>query len=552
MARPVEATIPFASLADELLTSFYDANPVEALRRGLFRYAGRLPDVSRGGLERRAEELERSLERLDGIDPTSLSLREAFDRKCLRLRWQMGLFRLREWDVFARYPLTYLDLLDVSDYVKPWVAPRPDRTMALCLLLEGVPRVLDDARENLDSSLDRTVGSAASRLFEGYANFLESDLEQFLAEDANRENLPLLQARRQAIEAVQEFLAFLEERIAPASADVFPIGSESFRKMLRYGEGVDLDPSELLDQGERELERIRDELHRAVDSIDPSSSPAEVMARVKANHPSGRGAVEESRRLVQELREFLLERDLVTIPSDTECLVRETPPYLRWAFAMMDGPPSLADREFPGIYYVTPPHAEWDEDRTEQWLREFSYAGLKNTAIHEAFPGHFLHALHIRQNPSPIVRTHSTYSSFEAWAHYCEEMMVEEGYGGGDPELKTVQLSDALLRVVRLIVAVRMHTLGMTVDEAQEMFEGEAFLEEVAARSEAERGTFDPGYANYTLGKMMLRKLRNDWRAAQGEAFSLKAFHDSFLAWGAAPVPFVREEMLPGDRGAIL
>jgi uncharacterized protein (DUF885 family) len=258
--------------------------------------------------------------------------------------------------------------------------------------------------------------------------------------------------------------------------------------------------------------------------------------------------------MLDGLRAWIVEHDVVGVPSDVPCRVEETPSYLRWAFAMMDAPGAFEEVATEAFYYITPPEPDWPAERQEQWLTKFSYGTLRDVSMHEAYPGHYVHYLHYRRVPSKIRRVFGAYSFWEAWAHYSEHLMVELGYRPEDQELRLAELAEALLRDVRFLASIGMHTGDMTVDEATRMFVDKAFMAEAPARQEAVRGTFDPGYLNYTLGKLMLLKLRDDYRAqreAAGEPFRLREFHDRFLSFGAPPVPLVRRELL-GAVGEIL
>jgi uncharacterized protein (DUF885 family) len=552
--RPPAAPAPFAKLSTELLSAYYEAHPVSARLIGLHAYDGRLPDASSGALERRTSELGDAIQRLENIDPRELSESEALEHRVLLSESRYERFRLREWRIWARYPLAYLELADVTSYMMRRYAPARDRAMALCLHLEGLPRLLDEAKENLDSTLDLTIVESAIPLFRSYVSFLEEDLAETLVgvdEGDARLRRSLIQARQHAAAAAHDFVTFLEERRRRAQPDSFAIGNDLFRKLLLYGEGVEAEPDRLLELAEGELAKSRAALEETAARIDPSLSPAEVMARIKRDHPAGADVLETTRRITEELRRFVAEKDLVTIPAETTCRVEPTPPFLSWAFALLDPPGMFEESDEPGFYFVTPPREDWDEADRSAWLTEFSFAGIRNMTIHEAWPGHFLQALHNRRNPSRVLRTFGSYSSVEAWAHYCEEMMLEAGYGNGDPALRMVQLGDALVRSVRCVAGIRMHTCGMTLEEAHRLFREEALLADHPARAEAERGTFDPGIVNYTLGKLMLRKLRSDWEAERGDGFSLKEFHDSFLSWGSAPLPFVRPMMLRAPGGDV-
>ncbi|MBZ0266645.1 DUF885 domain-containing protein [bacterium] len=544
-----------ASLTEEILEARFDANPALAREAGLSAWDGRLPDRSATGVARRLEELDRFTERLDALDPDRLSDAERVDVRLLRHECAAERHKLRDRRLPQRDPISHLEELDLTGYLNRDYAPARDRAAAACLHLEGVPRLLDEARAQLEDPQDPTVLATAVRLFRSWADFVDGDFAEAVrapCEEDDGLRLAMLPARREASRAAREFAEDLEERRRTARPGAFAIGPDLLGGLLRFEEGVDVPLSRLLELGREDLEANREKLREVAARIDPSADPADVMGRLKADHPRADEVLGVTRDLLSRLRAFLVEKDVVSIPSGEECLVRETPPYLSWAFAMMDGPPSLAEKGWPGIYYVTPPGADWDEQRAGEWLSEFHRAGLTNTSVHEAWPGHFLHALHIRRNPSRVVRTSHTYSSAEAWAHYAEQLMVELDFGGGDPAFELSQLADALVRNVRLVAAIGLHCGDLSLEEAEWMFRRDAHLLPEAARAEAERGTFDPGYLNYTLGKLMLRKLRDDVRDARGADFSLRSFHDDFLYWGMAPVPIVRGLLLGPDAGAAL
>jgi hypothetical protein len=251
----------------------------------------------------------------------------------------------------------------------------------------------------------------------------------------------------------------------------------------------------------------------------------------------------------RDMRQALIDRSIVTIPSDDPIEVADTPPYMRWNFAFMNNYGAFEPQPLRSFYYITPPDPSWPEEQQRQYVRP-RYA-LLSTAVHEVWPGHFLHFLHIKKNPSKILKAFCTYSTSEGWAHYVEEMMWDAHALGDDPRAHLGQLNDALLRDVRFISALGLHTGGMTVDQSAALFRDKGFLDENGARQQAVRGTFDPLYLSYTVGKLMIRKLREDWKKKVGARFSLKAFHDEFLSYACAPIPTIRREML-GDDSAPL
>ncbi|NIQ81255.1 MAG: DUF885 family protein, partial [Anaerolineae bacterium] len=420
--------------------------------------------------------------------------------------------------------------------------------------LRAFPEVVQHARANL-VDVAAPVLETAVQMLEGNISFVEEDLAQALSE--LQTNSPALyaefaDAQAMALSAGRELLAHFDEVLEPQASDDFAIGAEAFRKMLRYGEAVDVALDRLLEIGQVDLESNKDAFVETAARIDSGKSPLEVVKQLTQEHPTVERLVPDTREMLEELRQWVIDHDIVSVPSEDRCRVEETPKFMRWAFAMMDsaGPFESGARE--AYYYVTPPEPDWPAEKQEEWLTQFDYYGLRDTSIHEAWPGHFLNDLHFRNAPSKVSKIFSAYSFWEAWAHYCEQMMLEQGYRASDDKLRLAQLSGALVRNVRYLCAIQMHTQGMSVDEATDRFMNDAFMEETPARAEAVRGTFDPQYLNYTLGKLMLLMLRQDYEAELGDAFDLKAFHDAFLAWGGPPVPYLRHLILRHDDGEIL
>jgi len=240
------------------------------------------------------------------------------------------------------------------------------------------------------------------------------------------------------------------------------------------------------------------------------------------------------------------------VPSEDRCQVTETPAYMRYAFAAMDSAGALETQATESFYYVTPVEPSWTPVQKEEWLSNFNYDTLKIISIHEVYPGHFVHHLHNKYGRNlPLVnRVATSYAFTEGWAHYTEEMVLDTDYAKGQPKLQLTQLLEALVRNCRYLCSIRMHTQGMTVDQATRFFMENAFMGELPARREALRGTFDPGYLNYTLGKLMIKKLARDYRQEKAGAFSLKEFHDRLLSYGAPALPLVREVMLENPDGS--
>ena len=254
--------------------------------------------------------------------------------------------------------------------------------------------------------------------------------------------------------------------------------------------------------------------------------------------------VEAAESLLEEIRSFVIDRGLVSVPSEVRALVASTPPHLRWAFALMDTPGPYETEATEAYYYVTPPELDWDEEQTAEWMAALNTFALQDISIHETYPGHYVHFLHVNRAPTEVSRRVASYAFVEGWAHYTEQMMWEAGWGNGDVRFRLAQLGEALVRNCRFVCAIRMHAHGMSVDEATRFFVDRAFYPETPARAEAERGTFDPGYFSYTLGKLQILRLRDDYRERQGAEFSLREFHDRLLSRGAPPVELMRRVLL--------
>jgi uncharacterized protein (DUF885 family) len=548
------SSVPLKSFTERFLTDYFESHPTYAAALGFHEYDGRVPDLSQEAIEARISYLGDALEEINAIDADPLEKVEWLDYRLLHDAIQFELFDLTEWRRWERDPQTYLWTMAVDQYIKRDYAPLPERTRGLIKHLRGLPELVEQAKANL-SSVPAPVLEMAVQMLRGGIDFVENDLPQAVAE-LRESDLSLLKefqaAQATAVEVSRDLLAHLTDALAPQAPAEFAIGPEAYRKMLRYGEAVDMPLERLLEIGQADLAQNKTAFVETAARIDAHKSPSEVMKRITREHPTVETLVQETQDMLEELRQWIIDHDIVSLPYDERCKVEETPKFMRFAFAMMDtaGPFEPTARE--AFYYVTPPEPDWPAEKQEEWLTQFDYYALRDTSIHEAWPGHYLHDLHFRNSPSNVTKIFSAYSFWEAWAHYCEQMMLEQGYRAGDDKLRLAQLSGALVRNVRYVCAIQMHTQGMTVEQATERFMADAFMEETPARAEAVRGTFDPQYLNYTLGKLMLLKLHNDYQAEQGEAFDLKRFHDTFLAWGAPPVPYVRRLVLRHDDGEIL
>jgi uncharacterized protein (DUF885 family) len=335
--------------------------------------------------------------------------------------------------------------------------------------------------------------------------------------------------------------------LEPSATDKFALGAEKFSEMLRQTEGVEVRLDELENVGRRDLERNQAALREACEKYAPGQSITACVAKAEANKPVG-GPVEAARKQLADLKAFINEKKIATIPGTEEALVAEAPAYRRWNFAYINIPGPY-EKGLPSTYYIAPPDPSWSPQEKAAYLP--GQANLLFTSVHEVWPGHFLQFLHANRSPSKFGQVFVGYAFAEGWAHYTEEMMWEAGLGNGNPETHIGQLLNATLRNVRFLSAIGMHTGKMTVEDSETLFRDEGFQDAATARQQAARGTFDPAYLNYTMGKLMIRKLREDWTASRGGKRAWQAFHDEFLNYGGPPIPLVRKAMLGDEKGSL-
>ena len=552
------------ALAERAIREHWDFLPTAGSRMGKHEYDGRLPDFSGDRVRRRAEQIHQTLAQLSALSAESSNEvgtdRDArtvhLSRGLLELFLRRELFNLEEMRTLENNPQRQVGYIGVGGYVQRDYAPLPDRLRSATSVLRQVP----DFLSTLDSLTDRELGDpvrdAAIRAYSGMASFYRTGLSDSadecaaIAPDIAAE---FNEARETAAASVSEFVDRLRARSIRSE---FAIGSRLYSKMLSVGEAVDTPLNDVLSIGQANLEQNLRRLDEAAALVAPGKTVREAVAMVSASHPTAEGLIPETREMLEDIRQALIDHDIISLPSEERCQVTETPSYMRYAFAAMDSPGGLEQVATEAFYYVTPVEPDWTPRQQEEWLSNFNYHTLEVISIHEVYPGHYVHNLHnrhgnaLRGGDLPLInRVATSYAFTEGWAHYTEEMMLETDYGRDNPALWLTQLLEALVRNCRYLCSLGMHTQSMTPDEATRFFQDHAYMEEHPARQEALRGTFDPGYLNYTLGKLMLLKLRQDWRRQEGSKYTLRGFHDAVLSWGAPPVPLLRGAMLnePGD-----
>jgi len=538
----------FRAFVHEFREATLRERPDMAIDLGRHEFDGQLADWSRTGLDRQIARLHQDLERAHGFSDEGLSEPERFERDYLIAYIDRELFWLEEADWPGRNPFFYLMRLDPGVYLTREYAPLKQRMAAFTQMAEKLPSALEQARENLRTPLPKTYVSLGANMARGAAAFLRDDVPQIFDAVDDKELQRAFDVANLAAALAYEELAVWFAAQEASATDEFALGSELYARMLAQTEMVTTPLDELERIGRADLERNLAALASACAEIAPEHSIPACVAMVQADKPEV-GPVLRARAQLEELADFLARADLVTVPGPERALVEESPPYNRWNSAYISVPGAF-EHNVPSIYYIAPPNPAWTEAERLSYIP--GETDLLFTSVHEVWPGHFLQGLHANRSEIEFAHIYRSYAFSEGWAHYAEEMMWEAGLGDGDPRVHVGQLLNALLRNVRFLSAIGLHTQGMTVAESEQMFREQAFLNPGGARQQAARGTFDPAYLNYTLGKLVIRKLREDWTASRGGRAAWKEFHDTLLSFGAPPLSLVRRAMLGADAGPAL
>ena len=549
----------YEAVAEEYIKGYLGAHPLEGTALGLHEYDGKITDYSRLALDAELSRLRRFDDRLNKFDRTKLSPRQSVDLRILQAAVKKDLFEMQEMSVFERNPMVYARAADVNVYIKRNFAPLEDRVRSLVAIESQIPNILIAARTNLNDVIPKPYVELAIQIAKGSADFLKKDLVAAVGTLKDEQlRVAFHEANRKAANALNDYAAWLEREKLPKASMDFALGEEKFRRFLAQTELVDLPPQKILEIGLEQLKAEQTAFAEAAKKIDPNKSPIEVFKQIQSEHPTPQNLIPDVAKDLDKIRKYVLTRRLVSIPSDVRAKVKETPQYLRaTSFASMDTPGPFEKRANEAYYYVTLTKNDWPEKQKEEWLTAFNYYTSDVVSIHEAYPGHYVQFLCLNASPaSKVEKIFGSYAFVEGWAHYCEKMMLDEGYGSSTnstpseddvkraAKYRMAQADEALLRLCRLYVSIKMHTQKMSLDEATKFFRDNCYYEEKPARQEAMRGTFDPGYLNYTLGKLQILKLREDYKAQQGDDFSLQKFHNELLNHGMPPVRLLREIML--------
>jgi uncharacterized protein (DUF885 family) len=551
------------ALADDFVDQLFRFLPSQATSAGVHSRDAELEDFSRAGMEKQVAALRRFEQRVLAFDPRGLGPVDSADREMLLASIRGSLLSIREVRAWERDPNTYLSGAAQSVYV---IMSRsfasPDARLRPVIARERqFPRYFADARANL-RGVPRIYTEIALEQLPGTIGFFERDVPAAFAgaTDAGlRADFALANAA--AVDTLREFERWLERELLPRSNGDFRIGAETFRKKLLYDEMVSTPLDRLLEIGLADLRRNQAEFERVAKEVDSSKSTKEVLADLGSLHPAPGELLEAFRSSFGALVSFIRSHRIITLPEDRRPILEETPPFERaTTTASLDSPGPFEETATEAYFNVTLPGPEDSREEIASLMAGFNVGTIVSTSVHEAFPGHFTQFLWEKRAPTKLRRVLAANSNVEGWAHYAEQMMLDEGYGqpgAGASDLRESrlirlgQLQDALLRDARFVVGIEMHRGKFSFEEGKEFFVREGYQSARIAEIETKRGTQDPTYLYYTLGKLQILKLREDLRRKQGAGFSLGKFHDDFMSQGYPPIAIVRRALL-GDRSPTL
>jgi len=538
---------PFPHFVDDYLAYLHEALPSYAGLDGVHAHDDLLEDLSRQAIDAHVRTLSGFGRRLHQIDPSHLSRVEQVDHPIVAAGIEARMYELEVVRSWERNPQIYAEIIgsSLAGQALFAYAPEAERARRVVSKLRQVPRLVQAARDNIKDcpGIFVKVGLESWR---GTLRFIESDLPRaFSGLDDLHILGDLADTSTEAATAIKSYLDYLETDLAPRAKASFRLGRERFEQKLKLEDGVEISSDRLLAIALRELASVQEEFRKVAGRLN-GGDPIEAWRRAKEQHPAPGQLISVAEAQVGELEEFLRTQDLVSLPDSEPVVVAPSPDFYRWAFASMWTPGPFESKPSRAYYYLTDVDRSWSPDRQKEHLRDFNIPTLWNISIHEVYPGHFLHFRHLRQVDSKVRKStlFAPASFVEGWAHYCEQMMVEAGFRRGDVTIRLGQLAEALVRLARFVVAIRLHCEDLSVEQGMRFFRDEAFLEETTARREAERGTFDPTYLVYSLGKLMMLKLRRDYKEQQGGKYSLRSFHDAVLSQGSAPFWALRRLLL--------
>jgi len=548
----------FASFVDTYFDSLYAFAPSSGTAAGFHQYDNKVEDLSAANINRRIATLHAQQRQIDSLRAKQLVLDDSIDAAMIDGAIKSELQDEEQIGNWKKNPMNYVglpgnavDLLMKRNFASP-----VERLKSVTARLRGMPQVLAEMRTNIVNP-PREFTDLAVRIAGGSVGFFKDDVAKWAKGAAGSDSTALrefTQVNDSVATAMQAAADWLKTTLLPRSNGKYAIGAKAFADKLRYDEMVDVPLPRLLQIGEAQLDKDYKAFVATAQEVAPGKTPQEAMETLNADHPTAANLISSANSTVKGLRQFLIDKKIVDIPSDVLPIVTETPPYARsGTFASMDTPGAYETKAKEAFYYVTPPEKDWDAKHVEEHLKLYNRSVMDIITVHEVFPGHFLQFIYAPQFPTKTRKLLGASSNAEGWAHYGEQMMIEEGFGNRDPKTRLAQLSEALLRDCRWVVGMREHIYGLTVQRgADDYFTKKCFQQPANAYEEARRGAYNPTYLYYTLGKLEIYKLRADYQKARGSSYSLREFHDAFVKQGAPPIKMVRRILLPNDTSSVL
>jgi hypothetical protein len=570
-----------SSFVDAYFNALFEWSPSFATSTGFHEYDSKIEDLSAAATNARIAKLHGLKSELNRVRDGALTEDEKIDADIIDGQINAELLDLETIQTWRHNPMNYVGLpgSTIDGLMKRNFAPPEERLRSVTARLKGVPAIMTAMKANMENP-PHEFTDLALRMAHGSVGFFKDTVATW-AKDAAGGDMALLndfnQANDAAAASLEDASGWLEKTLLPKSNGSYVIGPENFSKKLLYEEMVDTPLDRLLAIGEANLEKDYEAFLETARKIHMSGtnhvnsdattqglratppisggefSPMDVMRSLSNEHPTETSLIPDAKQTVEGIIQFIKKKNIVSIASEVRPIITETPPYARsGAFASMDTPGAYETKATEAFYYVTPPEKEWEAKHKEEHLRLFNPPVMDVITIHEAYPGHYIQFLNAKQFPTKTRKILYCSSNVEGWAHYAEQMMLEEGFGTGDPKIRLAQLQEALLRDARYVVGMKLHTAGWTVEQGAKFFQDKAFQEPANAYEEARRGAYNPTYLYYTLGKLQIYKLRDDYRQEKGRNYTLKSFHDDFVRQGGVPIKIIRRILLPGDKNPAL
>jgi len=542
----------FHELVDAYFEDYFKTNPSQATSVGFHQYDHQLEDFSLAAHETNRRKLVEYLAAFQALNPRMLSAMERDDREIMMATIHSLLLEEDRVQMWRKNPDSYSGAVTSSIFalIKRDFAPPEERLRSVIARENEIPRALTQARRVLRNPPKIYTDIAIEQL-PGNLDFFQTTVPDAFK---NVKDAALLadfkQSNDAAMAALKDYQGWLQKNLLPRSRAAFAIGAENYRLKLLYDEMVDVPLPRLLKIGYAQLRKDQQALVDAARRIDPNKKPEGVLKELERDHPTANNLLSSAQKQLDGLRQFLIDHKIITVPGGAQAQVVETPSFMRaTTFASMDTPGPYETKATEAYYNITLPDPSWSKEKQEEYLEGYNYPLLSNVSVHEVWPGHYTQFLWVKNNHelSKVRKLTGAGTNSEGWAHYSEEMALDEGLYNNDPRYRLAQLVDALLRDCRYIVGIKMHTQGMTMDQAKEFFVKEGHQVAVVGEMETKRGTGDPTYLMYTLGKLEILKLREDYKRKMGSAFSLQDFHDRFIKAGNPPVKIVRRELMGRD-----